>query len=266
MTGEAEGPGANVATLPRALVERRLDALLTSLGPISPDACCAGAAGAEVPDRRERLATLLRRRFPGSRVEVVHDARLVLAAAGLDEGVVLISGTGSVAYARSAEGYEAQAGGWGWMLGDVGSGTWIVREAAREVMHRADAGIALGALGEAMLAATRTHGAKELTAKLHSMREPMKWAALAPRVFDAAEQDEGARSVIEAAANELWSLAQSVREAVHVDGPIVVAGGVLLHQPLLEARLRKLGGDSYIRLEEPPVAGAVRLAEGLILA
>jgi glucosamine kinase len=78
------------------------------------------------------------RLLPAARVVVLHDARLVLAAAGQDEGVALIAGSGSVAYARDGRGREARAGGWGWLLGDVGSGAWMTREAAREVMRRAD--------------------------------------------------------------------------------------------------------------------------------
>ena len=60
-------------------------------------AVCAGAAGADTPDSRERLAALLSRTFPGALIQVVHDTRIILAAGGLETGTVLISGTGSVA-------------------------------------------------------------------------------------------------------------------------------------------------------------------------
>ena len=102
-----------MATLDRRLVEQRLAALLDALGDADPVACCAGAAGAEVPTARDRLRALIEKRFPRCRVEVVHDTRLVLAAAGLDAGVALIAGTGSVAYALSGDGLEARRGGWG---------------------------------------------------------------------------------------------------------------------------------------------------------
>ncbi|HKW69023.1 MAG TPA: BadF/BadG/BcrA/BcrD ATPase family protein [Candidatus Dormibacteraeota bacterium] len=137
---DVEGPGANVATLDPVLVDERLSALLARLGLPQPEACCARPAGAEVPAARERLERLLERTLPGSLVAVVHDARLVLAAAGLQAGIALIAGTGTVAYGRAADGREARRGGWGWILGDEGGGTWITREAAREVMARAEAG------------------------------------------------------------------------------------------------------------------------------
>ena len=108
-----------------------------------------------MPEGRQRMERLLIDLLPGARVQVVHDTRLILAAAGLEAGIVLIAGTGSVAYGRDSEGGEVRVGGWGWMLGDEGSGVWIVREAVREVLRRRDAGEPLGALGEAMLKAAR---------------------------------------------------------------------------------------------------------------
>jgi glucosamine kinase len=229
-----------------------------------PDACCAGAAGAEVPARARRLRQLLERLLPGCRVAVVHDARLVLAAAGLEEGIAVIAGTGSVAYGRTAGGREAQHGGWGWLLGDEGGGVWIAREAAREVMRRADAGEALGPMGESLLAACRARSPRELTARLHALREPMRWAGLARVVFETADRDRGADAIVQHAAAALCELAGSVGGAIGIDGPVVLAGGLVLNEPRLESSLRSLLRVECMRLEVPPVAGAVRLANGLI--
>src|SRR5256885_13432947 len=108
---DVDGPGANVATLEWGLVGDRLGALLARLGDAHPQACCAGAAGAEIPAARARLEALLERMLPGCRLAVVHDTRLVLAAAGVEAGVALVAGTGSVAYGRRTDGREAQRGG-----------------------------------------------------------------------------------------------------------------------------------------------------------
>jgi N-acetylglucosamine kinase-like BadF-type ATPase len=260
VVAEADGPGANVAVLPPHIVETRLRALLAGLGAISPQACCAGSAGAEVPAGRERLELLLAALFPGARIMVVHDARLVLAAAGLDHGIALISGTGSVAYGRDADGREARSGGWGWLIGDDGSAAWLAREAAREVMRRSDAGESPAALGKAMLEAGGARDTMELVGRLHEMAEPRQWAALARAVFEAAGEDPGAESLVERAADGLAELVAVVRKRLSLDGPVALAGGQLLNQPRLEAAVRKRLGAAT-RLEEPPVAGAVRLAE-----
>lgn len=261
---DAEGPGANVATLDGAVVDRRLTALVGKLGDIRPRACCAGAAGAEAPAGRTRLHDILTRLLPDCRLSVVHDARLVLAAAAVDAGIALVAGTGSVAYGRTPDGREAQRGGWGWMVGDDGGGVWITRKAAREVMRRADAGSPRGPLGEAMLRASGASDERHITSILHAMREPMQWAALASAVFDTADVDEGSAEIVRRAAGELASLAGDIRRDLDIDGPVVLAGGLLLHQPRLEAAVRDELGGSCIRLEEPPVEGAVRLAEELL--
>jgi N-acetylglucosamine kinase-like BadF-type ATPase len=258
---EAEGMGANVAEVAPRTVERRLTALLAELGPMHPVACCAGSAGAEVPAARKRLEKLLMRLLPGCRIAVVHDTRLILAAAGLASGIALIAGTGSVAYGRDGGGREARVGGWGWLLGDEGSAVWLAREAAREVMRRSDAGEPTGRLGEALLGVARARNANELTGRLHRFREPRSWAELAELVFETAGADTGAQALIERAADALSALIQRVQERLSIEGPVVLAGGLLLHQPQLETAVRARLGPNVMRLEQPPVAGAVRLAE-----
>lgn len=259
IVAEAEGPGANVAVLRPRIVEGRLGALVAGMGAMSPEACCAGAAGAEVPAGRARLERLLAGLLPGCRITVVHDSRLVLAAAGFDTGIALISGTGSVAYGRDRAGREARAGGWGWLVGDDGSGAWLAREASREVMRRSDAGEPLGRLGEAMLGLTSARDTSDLLGRLHGLREPREWAALAGVVFDTAGEDAGAATLVDHAASALGDLVELVRKRLSLDGPVVLAGGQLLNQPRLESAVRRRLGAAT-RLEEPPVAGAVRLA------
>lgn len=261
IVAEVEGPGANVATLPPSAVNSRLTSVLSTFGPIHPEACCAGSAGAEVPEGRDRLEKLLASLLPGCRISVVHDARLVLAAAQVDEGIALISGTGSVAYGRTADGREARAGGWGWALGDDGGGAWITREGAREVMRGADAGKPPGELGRRLLDAFDAGDTMQLLGKLNAIREPMEWAAIANIIFETADADPAAQSVVLRAASALSDLAKTVQRSLGIDGPVVLAGGLLLNQPKLERAVREAVGSECMRLEEPPVAGAVRLAE-----
>jgi N-acetylglucosamine kinase-like BadF-type ATPase len=258
---QAEGMGANVAEVAPRSVERRLSALLSDLGPMHPAACCAGAAGAEVPAARKRLEKLLIRLLPGCRIAIVHDTRLILAAAGLESGIALIAGTGSVAYGRAGDGREIRIGGWGWLLGDEGGAVWLAREAAREVMRRADAGEPAARLGEALLQAARARNASELTGRLHRFREPRSWAELAHVIFETADDDPGAGALIEHAADALTALVKRVQDRLSYEGPVVLAGGLLLHQARLESAVRLRLGSIVMRLEEPPVAGAVKLAE-----
>ncbi len=259
---EASAPGANVALIDPGVVEERLTSLIEQLGSPHPATCCAGAAGAEVPAGKRRLEELLARLLPGASVLVVHDTRLILAAAGLDVGIALIAGTGSVAYARNDDGHEARAGGWGWMLGDEGSGAWIVREALRELMRRREEGVQLSVLGERMLVATESDDLLETISRVQLYHEAGQWAALAGEVFDSLALDAGAARIIDSAADALASLALRAGAKVGVDGPVVMAGGLITSFPDLASRVQARVGSATV-LEEEPVAGAVRLAESL---
>ena len=259
---EASAPGANVALIDPGVVEERLTSLIEQLGSPHPATCCAGAAGAEVPAGKRRLEELLARLLPGASVLVVHDTRLILAAAGLDVGIALIAGTGSVAYARNDDGHEARAGGWGWMLGDEGSGAWIVREALRELMRRREEGVQLSVLGERMLVATESDDLLETISRVQLYHEAGQWAALAGEVFDSVALDAGAARIIDSAADALASLALGAGAKVGVDGPVVMAGGLITNFPDLASRVQARVGSATV-LEEEPVAGAVRLAESL---
>jgi N-acetylglucosamine kinase-like BadF-type ATPase len=117
----------------------------------------------------------------------------------------------------------------------------------------------LGKLGEALLQAANAAGTSDLVGKLNSFGEPREWAALAGIVFDVAGGDSGAALLVERAAAALADLVTSMRMRLSMDGPVVLAGGQLLNQPRLESAVRELVGEAT-RLEEPPVAGAVKLA------
>jgi len=259
---DAVGEGANVTTVDPELVEARLAELIASVRGSEAVACCAGAAGSEFPAGRRLLGDVLARLLPGTKVLIVHDSRLILAAAGADSGIALIAGTGSVAYGRDASGAEVRAGGWGWMLGDEGGGAWVVREALRALMRRRDAGEPMGPLGDALFAATSTGDALELAGKLQSDHLAGHWAAHAHVVFESINRDRAAIDIADRAADALAALVEQVRSRIAITGPVVMAGGLLLNFPALSARvLLRIGNGSL--LAEEPVAGAVRLAEAL---
>ncbi len=258
-----------MAAVGEAAARTELRSVLHALGSPRVAAACAGAAGGDSYAARDRIHGLLAEVLPGAAVLVVHDARLVLAAAGLESGVALIAGTGSVAYARAPDGREGRAGGWGHLLGDEGSGYWMVREAARRSLEEQDQGRPPGLLARALMDSFGARNPADLLHLMHERREPAAWAARAQVVFQAAGSDPDARAVVAAAAAALAGLALRVGRRLLLEGPIVLAGGLLLGQPELEGDLRmELGRQGFrgdaVRLEAPPVAGAVRLAQELL--
>lgn len=98
-----------------------------------------GIAGADHPVHRQKMVDALSVFFPRGNFIVDTDARIALTAAiGFGAGVVIIAGTGSVAFGRNAAGDEARAGGWGPTLGDEGSGFWIAREGLSAIVRAHD--------------------------------------------------------------------------------------------------------------------------------
>src|SRR5215207_5298361 len=77
--------------------------------------------------------------FPSANVQLYHDAMTALVGASVSQpGVIVIAGTGAVAYGRLDNGGEARSSGWGYLMGDEGSGYWIGMEAMRAACKASD--------------------------------------------------------------------------------------------------------------------------------
>src|SRR5262245_13319697 len=140
--GEARAGGANLQTAGELEVEKVLYRVMESaIGgrDISPDAICLGIAGVDRDEDAEAVRGIMRRIGFKARTLVVNDALVALVAgAGDRAGVVIVAGTGSIAYGHDGRGRAARAGGWGYLLGDEGSGFWIGRRALSAVVRHAD--------------------------------------------------------------------------------------------------------------------------------
>src|SRR5690606_36354101 len=139
---EARGGGANLQASGELTVEKVLHQVMDeALGDrdIRPDAICLGIAGVDRPADAEAIHGIMRRIGFKTPVVVVNDALVALTAgAGEGAGLVIIAGTGSIAYGREGEGRAARAGGWGYLLGDEGGGFWIGRAALSAVVRQFD--------------------------------------------------------------------------------------------------------------------------------
>lgn len=122
-------------------VERAVNAALVEAGIAIKqiDYAYCGIAGSDHPAHHERVVEALRVFFPRGNFIVDTDGRVALTGAiGFDAGVVIIAGTGSVAFGRNELGREARAGGWGPTLGDEGSGYAIAREGLASIVRAYD--------------------------------------------------------------------------------------------------------------------------------
>lgn len=122
-------------------IERAVNIALVEAGIAIRDveyAYC-GIAGSDHPAHHEDVVEALKIYFPRGNFIVDTDARIALTGAvGFDNGIVIIAGTGSVAFGRSMDGREARAGGWGPTLGDEGSGYAIARDGLSAIVRAHD--------------------------------------------------------------------------------------------------------------------------------
>jgi N-acetylglucosamine kinase-like BadF-type ATPase len=267
VVARAQVGSANLASVGPAEAGRRLDDLLGALGREGVAAACAGAAGADSPATVRALEALVAERLPRAVVRVVHDTELILAAARVEAGIALIAGTGSVAWGKRPDGEHARAGGWGYALGDEGSGYWVAREAVRHALGEIDRAQPSGALARRLATDCGLAGPHELLDHFYAVPGRRYWAARAGLVFELGD-DPACAGIAAEAAGALAGLVGTVAGRLGRAGPVVMAGGLVVHQPLLQKLVRErmaAAGIMDVRvLEDPPVVGAARLAERLL--
>jgi N-acetylglucosamine kinase-like BadF-type ATPase len=234
---------------------------------------CAGVAGAG----REEIANIIRKMIAelvGGEVEVVGDMQIALQAAlGTGPGVVVVAGTGSIAYGRDVEGRTTRAGGWGFAISDEGSAHWIGRTAVtallRESDQCADDQVAekTSLLFRGMKSTWNLQSFEQLARTAN--RDP-NFAALMPAVLTAADSgDETARQVLRQAGKELAELASIVVQKLFPQGdgaiPLAMVGGVFRYAAIAREVFCDAVHKSDSRIEVnrevvEPVAGALQMA------
>jgi glucosamine kinase len=240
---------------------------LASVGRLSGDVLLVGAAGAGRDPERSELAKALHGESLASRVEVTTDVELALAGAfQAGPGIVVSAGTGSIAVGRDAKGARWRIGGYGWQMGDEGSGYAIGRSALGAVSRAHDGRSPRTALTDRVLAATRCADFDSVV-RWAAAASPSEIASLAPHVLEiAAQGDPLAQGIADYAARELSQLAICLRPQLDAEQLIGVAltGGLLARdRPLRRAVLAKLKEEPGLAPIDAPVdavLGALRLA------
>ena len=270
----ARASGANLQAGGEHEVEKVLhhvmEAALGDRG-VRPEAVCLGIAGADREDDARVVRAIMRRISPGSRVLVVNDALVALVAgAGREAAIVVMAGTGSIAYGRNAHGFAARAGGWGHAIGDEGSGYWIGRRALAAVVREVDGRGPRTRLTADVLAHFDVPDAAALVSVVYDRKLPRHGVATLGPVVQAAHAagDAVATHILERAAEELTLAGRSVASRLDMRGETFVfllAGGVFQAVPSLagqmERRLVEVAPRCRVSLlAEEPAAGAVALA------
>jgi glucosamine kinase len=240
---------------------------LTDARLLHGDVLVVGAAGVGRDPERSELRESLRGERLAERVIVTGDLDIALEAAfGTEPGIVLVSGTGSVAVGRTSDGALHRRGGYGWQMGDEGSGYAIGRAALLAAGQARDGRADATLLTDLLLTRGPARNFDELV-RWSSTAEPGEVAALTPLVFEAAQQkDSVAGGILAAAASSLAILVGSLVGYYGKSGkiPVALAGGNLaagrsLRAPVMEL-LKKTA--RLAPRDEPldPAEGALTLA------
>ena len=278
--GRGSAGPANAATrpLPRvvaAVAEAVTDAASAAgIEPSDVEGIACGLAGVDAAGIADRVVAALEGVYGPGKIFVTNDARIALAGAvdgPVDgPGIVLIAGTGAIAFGRGTDGSEARAGGWGPVIGDEGSGYAIGRRGLAAVVRELDGRGRHTAMRDLLLAAEGMKTSDELLHQIYRTDgSPADVAAYFPLVLDAARGgDAEALRILGEAGEELSLAVVTVVKKLRLERDsfaVATVGGVFAAGELILGTLREriLAVAPGARLHPPawpPEIGAIRLA------
>lgn len=237
------------------------------VSPRAIDRVCIGMSGASPAGAKAWAEGAIHELIPGQ-VKVMGDQIIAHQAAfGSLPGVLVIGGTGSIAYGRNEKGETARAGGWGASVSDEGSAFWIGREALSAALRLHDRGSNDGLFS--IISELWQAGSPEEVLRIANSDAPARFAELAGAVSAAAERgDPTAQAITTRAGKELAALAGSVMTRLWPPQAVVrvaMTGGVLQgSSPVRRAFQETIHADypnaalsfAYVR----PVLGALAIA------
>jgi N-acetylglucosamine kinase-like BadF-type ATPase len=135
---------------------------------------------------------------------------------------------------RNEAGETARSGGWGYLLGDEGSGYWIALAGLQAAVRSADGRGQETRLLPALMQRVAVGTPQELIGKVYAPEMTrQRLAELASVVFEQVATDNVARNIIASSAAHLAEMVKVVAEQlrfVRRDYTLALAGGLLLNQ------------------------------------
>jgi glucosamine kinase len=272
----ATGPAANLHV---AGIDRAARAIGETISAASesgaPDGIVVGVAGAGEVQSAGALLAALAVRFPGARIEVTDDAHVALrSAVPAGDAIALIAGTGSIAYGE-IDGKTYRAGGFGYLVGDEGSGFSIGAAALRLTLKALEERAPSDGLTEAIVKSIGAVTAREVVTFLYAGETPVATvASVASLVVElAAAGERSATKIVQGAALDLFELLRSVCRRASVSGdaelPLALCGGLLGENStltyLLETRVaNEMPHLAVVKNSTAPHFGALAQARALV--
>ncbi len=224
-------------------------------------AACLGFSGG--PKDKEAL---VRHMIAADEYNVTNDGLIALTGAtGGQPGIIVVAGTGSIAFGRNSQGETGRAGGWGYIYGDEGGGFDLTREAVRAALRMEERWGPPTTLRATLLEAVGAESANDLMHQFYTTDFPRPQIAGYSRLVDEAarEGDRIAIEILNRAAQQLAGFASSVRQAIFApnEPATVCPVGNVYKSEILRTRFEMLIGlESANTFSDPlygPASGAL---------
>lgn len=257
MLAECEGGPSNINSIGKAQAAKVLhELILKGISSINETqshckAICVGTAGVDRTDEKEVMEGIIKSTGYGGKTIITNDAVTSLyGAIGSGEGIIVISGTGSICYGRNSSGMVCRAGGWGHIIGDEGSGYEIGVKALKAVMRSYDKRADATLLTDMILKSLRLKNPEDLIEYVYRSGAGKKEIASIARIVDEAYKmgDAAAKNILKGAAYELFLCCRTVVEKLGLQNKraaIALSGSVMTKNKYIFDEFSALIRKSY---------------------
>lgn len=265
-----EGESANPSSLGHDVAQQHIRTMigkaLKQANLTTVDAVGIGIAGASDEYASPWLYETVQGVLPNTQIVPSSDVEIALVGArGQRDGILLLSGTGSIAIGIAPDGRRLRVGGWGYILGDEGSGYWLGLEALKLLTRWADGFLKdKSPLFEVLMQHLQLKQPIELIEWRYHHASVHDVAALAPLVLAAAgDGDIAANTIIEEGAQWLAKTGELLCERLDMSTEtIAFAGSLMVNDTLLSQRVQQKLKLKHNPLPKyRPVVGAALLAK-----
>jgi len=262
--GRTETGPSNWLSAGKEEAGRNIEAGIRQLNSI-PDIVGCGFAGAGRPEGIQFFKDSLSALLPKAQIFVETDAFIsYIGAIGLEPGMLLIAGTGSIAIGRRADGTMVRVGGWGPIFGDEGSGFWIGREAIQAALRANDAGEEADFV-RSVCEVLKLDSITDVTTSWKSGALTVRSVASLTALIFHMYPSESSSRILNEAAKHLWLMSKSAIALVGIPDCRRSIVGSVGNQPLMKQLMRGHGStrdfDSPL---QPPEHGAITWARSLL--
>lgn len=256
-----EGGACNINSMGKDSVEKMLNDLINdtlnkaniSLEDIA--AMCIGTAGVDRKEDKKIFHDMIKGFGFKGKFIVTNDAEIALfGGVGGEEGIILISGTGSICYGRNKEGKVKRAGGWGHIIGDEGSGYYIGISAINHIGREHDGIEEKTIMSDLILKHLNLKSAEGLIEYVYRSGAGKAEIASLARFVDEAYKngDNIARGILLKAASELFMCCKAVIQTLNLENRevfLALNGSVVVNNECVRDELNRLIKEKYPKIK-----------------